>query len=406
MDRVGASAHPIGRGHIGCRQQIAVGQLVSPEISQSFTRLPAHTLVNHSRCLLCAVVLLLRGPILVAYGVALVQVLWHINVAFTVIAVFYVRYSKVNGWNCNATAAGPGQPGSATQCQGDGGSAWSAFAFWYTVASFYWTAQVIRNLAHFTTAGTVSSWWLVSEIERPTWGAFKRAATTSLGTIAVGSMLVAIVELLNSGARYGGCVCSCLCRIVHRALRWFNRYAFVISAMYGMTYFDAAKHVSSLMSAKFWELLVNDSLTSSVFWMGSFIGGMVAGVVGGLWAWSALDQSSAVTYLLVLLCFVIGFNVASLFMAVIDSAVATTLVVWAEDPQSMHRNRPELHDKIAQAAQQAYPTEFAMVFVPVRPTNVYINNVQNVYVMPPNAGVSQNQQPPPPHFQPNAPPAY
>ena len=146
----------------------------------------------------------------------------------------------------------------------------------------------------------------------------------------------------------------------------------------------------------FRRLTVNDSLTSSVFWMGNFIGGMVAAGVGGIWAYSALQGSSSWTiYYLALLCFIIGFNVASLFMAVVDSAVATTLVVWAEDPQSMHRNRPELHDKIAAAAQQAYPTEFALVFVPVRP---------QVYVVG-NAGLPYSQQPPA-NFNPNAPPAY
>ena len=119
---------------------------------------------------------------------------------------------------------------------------------------------------------------------------------------------------------------------------------------------------------------------------------MVAAIVGGLWAWSAFDDDGGVSFLVIVLCFLIGFNVALTFMAVLDSAVATTLVVWAEDPQSMHRNRPEHHDMIAAAAQHAYPTEFALVFVPVRP----------VHVQAP----APAYQPPPQHFNPSAPPAY
>ena len=181
------------------------------------------------------------------YCTALLQVGWLLNASFTVIAVYYVRYLEPQ--TCLA-------PSSSHDCpRGDGGTAWSGFAFWYAVFSFYWTSQVIRNLAHFTTAGTVSSWWLVSEIQTPTWGAFKRASTTSLGTIAVGSLLVAVIEMLNGFARYGGCICGCLCGLVRRAMRWFNRYAFIVSAMYGSEYFPAAKHISSLMGAKFWELI-------------------------------------------------------------------------------------------------------------------------------------------------------
>ena len=62
----------------------------------------------------------------------------------------------------------------------------------------------------------------------------------------------------------------------------------------------------------------------------------------------------------------------------------------------MHRNRPELHDKIAQAAQAAYPEQFAAVFVPAQPSHQYVVS---------NAGLPYHQQPPA-NFNPNAPPAY
>ena len=200
-----------------------------------------------------------------AYGVALLQVGWLLNMAFTLISVVYVRYStrSTHGVYPNCDPNNDPNVTCGSYYNTDNRSAWNGFSMWYTIASFYWTGQVIRNLAHFTTAGAVASWWLVSEVQSPTWAAFKRAGTSSLGTIAVGSILVALIEVLRVFMRQGGCIADCLCRVVRRAVRWFNKYAFIISAMYGSTYFDSAKHVSSLMSAKFWELLGQNTYSSA-----------------------------------------------------------------------------------------------------------------------------------------------
>jgi hypothetical protein len=134
-----------------------------------------------------------------------------------------------------------------------------------------------------------------------------------------------------------------------------QRYAFVLVALYGHTFVDSARGVKGLMSNKFWELLINDSLLSAVFFMGSMMSGAVAGVVGGIWAHSVSIEAAGG---IAVLAFVIGFVLSSLFMIVLSSAVATTYVVWAEDPAAMLRNRPEHYNRIAAAAQGKYPAEY------------------------------------------------
>ena len=125
--------------------------------------------------------------------------------------------------------------------------------------------------------------------------------------------------------------------------------------MYGLTFANSARAVKALMSARFWELLINDSLLNAVFLMGNMMSGALAGLVGGVWAASiTLDAAGGIA----VLSFVIGFILSSLFMIVLSSAVATTYVVWAEDPQAMLRNRPEHYNRIAAAAQGMYPAEY------------------------------------------------
>jgi Plasma-membrane choline transporter len=73
------------------------------------------------------------------------------------------------------------------------------FAF---ILSFYWTAQVISNVVHVTTAGTVGTWWYHPREARGCCSkavrqSYIRALTTSFGSICLGSLIVAIVQALK-----------------------------------------------------------------------------------------------------------------------------------------------------------------------------------------------------------------
>lgn len=48
-----------------------------------------------------------------------------------------------------------------------------------------------------TYAGTVASWWLLPNQEINTRSAFKRAVTTSLGSICLGSLIIAIIKAVR-----------------------------------------------------------------------------------------------------------------------------------------------------------------------------------------------------------------
>ena len=153
--------------------------------------------------------------------------------------------------------------------------------------------QVIKNIVHCTASGTVGSWWFVANPESPVMGALKRACTTSLGSICLGSLIVAVLKALRAmidaarrGARRNGntggagrcaacCVphtaaspsvsppaltahrhaplrvslslqfllacASCLVGCVERAMQFFNHWAFVQVALYGKDFRSAGR---------------------------------------------------------------------------------------------------------------------------------------------------------------------
>ena len=133
----------------------------------------------------------------------------------------------------------PGTPSPEYTMESEPFTAAEKLAIAFLIFSLYWTSQVFRNVSHVTTAGTVASWWLVSDIERPTLGAFKRAMTSSFGTICAGSLVVAIVDtliyLLSRMSDVGAAVMRCLLQLFNGILKWLNKYALVEVAMYGFS---------------------------------------------------------------------------------------------------------------------------------------------------------------------------
>lgn len=92
--------------------------------------------------------------------------------------------------------------------------------------------------------------------KHPTLAALGRACTLSLGSIAFGSLIVTLLELLrlilqmirNNAAQDGhpveailACCAECCVGCIEGLVEYFNRYAYIEIALYGKPYIEAAK---------------------------------------------------------------------------------------------------------------------------------------------------------------------
>jgi len=231
--------------------------------------------------------------------------------------------------------------------EGGGGTVLTLFL----LLSFYWTVQVVKNVVHVTTAGMVASWYFFAGSPQgmpsnPTMGALKRATTTSFGSIAFGSLLVAIIQvirqLLNRAAQDSrlACFVQCILGWIESLFRIFNQYAFAQVAIYGKSYCDAARDTWALVKSNGVDAIINDSLISGVLLMGAFLGGAFTAIIGSLFALALIPSQ---WYLLGVFAFIIGMSVTMLSMEVIESAVCTVFVSFALDSGIMQRNQPELY---------------------------------------------------------------
>jgi len=233
------------------------------------------------------------------------------------------------------------------------------------VFSFYWTVQVIRNLLHATVAGVVGSWFFYSDdamSPSPTWNSFKRAATTSLGSIAFGSMLVAIIDTIkfildqmirNTCLRY---VVDCLCTCIQDLLAYFNFYAYIFVALYGDSFCEAGKKVWDLVGkSEMWTMIINDDLVGWVCIFGGLLGGLESGLVAALISYLAFDSQYWLTWFFI--AFLVGFAITLTALTVIQSAVSTMYLCYIQEPDLLKRTHPPQGLDLAKVMRKIYNRE-------------------------------------------------
>jgi hypothetical protein len=237
------------------------------------------------------------------------------------------------------------------------------------VFSFYWGTQFLRNTLHVVTSGTVGMWWAAPSSGDPTCGSIKRALTTSFGSIALGSMLIAIVQTLRflaetarDGARrhrnfVTACLAACalcLIRMLEAAMRYFTSYAFCQVALYGTGFVESGKNAFRLFERRGWSAVFNDYLIDRTLTLAGLLFGACSGIVGAaigrlFISHGDSDDRFDVMVICGAVSFVVGFLVCSIVSGVIESAVKTVFVCFAERPEALLSTHPEEFAEIMSA---------------------------------------------------------
>ncbi|RNF05413.1 hypothetical protein TraAM80_04623 [Trypanosoma rangeli] len=227
--------------------------------------------------------------------------------------------------------------------------------FTFCMLLLFWVSQVVANIIHVTTSGVTATWYFAGEgrmPQNPTLASFKRATTTSLGSICFGSLMVAIVRLLrwlaesatDNENEFIRCITVCILSCLESMLEYFNLYAFVHVAVYGCGYIEAAKRTWQLCKQCFFAAYFNDALVGSTLNLLSLGVSALIGVVVGLAYLSTAVGAIA---------FLGSMIVHVLFFSAVESAVTTIFVCFAEVPEGLQHSAPELYAALHYADQGA-----------------------------------------------------
>lgn len=243
--------------------------------------------------------------------------------------------------------------------------------------SFYWTHQVLSNTMHVTTAGVVGTWWFApleasSFCSQSIGDSLIRSTTYSFGSICFGSLIVALIQALrqlnqhlrgNDDAQILVCMIDCILACIEGIIEYFNKWAYIYVGLYGYNYLDAGRNVVTLFRNKGWTTIINDNLADMVLFMISVLIGLFTGLVGfivasmdqNIFADLGYESSGGIGFLF---GFFIGLILSSIMLGVVESAVSTCVVCFAESPAEFEQNHPDLSLQMRDAWRSSWPAEY------------------------------------------------
>ena len=242
------------------------------------------------------------------------------------------------------------------------------FANAWLFLTLFWGELVIMNIAFTTTAGAVAdSYFSPADVTsegvlccRPAaWSALRRACTTSLGSIAFGSLIVAIIKTLktlarqvqretdNSALKLVFCCLACILDCIERFFQWLTEWAFVYAAIYGTGFVESGTRVFELLSHSGIGAVTTTVLVDPVLSLASVVGlgcGLGLGYAAVLVTQVYAHAFGCVVGGLV------GFAVVSVGLSPVYAGCKSLFVCIAEEPDVLAQRAPELHGKIREMA--------------------------------------------------------
>jgi len=238
-----------------------------------------------------------------------------------------------------------------------GGNSQGLVALWFL--SFYWGVQVFSNILHVACSGVVARWYFDSQTEDAVSKSSHQACTNYLGPIALGSLLVAIVQTLKqivesmqrrrdeeTSVRNQILICITLCCLscIERLFEIFNTFAFVFVAIYGTSYCESGSKVYRLLACtNGLSILIQYNLASMVSGMGCFMGGVIIACINALLAFF-LGLDITVIVGTALIGFITTFCIMTVVSRVVESGCDTLFVCFAEEPEKLKDSQSEIYD--------------------------------------------------------------
>jgi hypothetical protein len=194
------------------------------------------------------------GLLVLAYAIVFLTIGW------TLLWFLALGHSYIQGYFTECTDGPPDQQGGQeTECDITTGGYYLLFFF---LLSFYWTSQVLKNILHATVAGVVGTWWFVPPplqvqhdednddednhhiisccSQKAIGDSLWRSMTYSFGSLCLGSLVVALVQVLQLVIRFKRgqeeerrqrtslvwCLLECVVNQLERLLEFINKWAF------------------------------------------------------------------------------------------------------------------------------------------------------------------------------------
>ncbi|KAJ3320999.1 hypothetical protein HDV06_004658 [Boothiomyces sp. JEL0866] len=225
----------------------------------------------------------------------------------------------------------------------------------YHIFGFLWTMFFLSGINQVTIAGAIATWyWTMNKKKMPrlpVMRSFGRVLLYHLGSIALGSLLIAIVEFIrlvlyeiqrrvkktkNQFLTYLVACLQCVMKIVSILVKFINKNAYIYIAITGKAFFKSAGEATALIIKNALSSIALDFVSDFILMISKVF---VAGITGFLaylylaYFSSSLPNSSSINYPIVTVIFVAiaALMVAQAFFSVYDMAINTITLSFLID---------------------------------------------------------------------------
>jgi len=226
------------------------------------------------------------------------------------------------------------------------------YAFLYLLFCWFWASQLIIAFGQLVSALSVSCWYFTRDKKTEgnatvVWS-FKTAFFKHFGTVAYGSLVIAIIKTIravisylqkkakksgNKLLQYFLCLLQCCMWCVEKCMKFLNKNAYIQTAIYGYSFCKACRSAFFLIARNILRIIAVSYVSDFVLLLGKvFVPLCTLFVTYCVLAYAETDQLAS---LIAPLFFVtlLSYFVASMFVEVFGMAISTILVCYIADEE-------------------------------------------------------------------------
>ncbi|TKY66544.1 Choline transporter protein 2 [Spatholobus suberectus] len=226
----------------------------------------------------------------------------------------------------------------------------------------YWATQFFIACSSTVIAGSVASYYWAGGETSPeipflsVFSSMKRLMRYSLGSVALGSLIVSFVESIRflleairrklkvSSHGHDSCLgkaayqsSQCFLRCIEWTIKSVNRNAYIMIAITGKSFFIASSIATELIMNNILKIGRLNVIGDVIL----FLGKLCVGLSSALFAFLMLDthkyrsahNKTSSPLLPVVVCWVLGYIVATLFFAVVEMSIDTIVLSFCQDSE-------------------------------------------------------------------------
>ena len=226
----------------------------------------------------------------------------------------------------------------------------------YNLFALFWVLFFTQALGEMILAGVFAGWfWTMDKVNdlplAPIFSSAHRTFRYHLGTIAFGSLILTVVRMIrvflefieqrlkqygpdNVAVKAVLCMCKCCFYCLENCLRFLNRNAYIMTAVYGYNFCSGARRSFMLLARNLARVSVLDKVTDFILLIGKIIVlSLVLLFSLALYKAGAIDAERQLNFQIVpvLLIILTTYAVSSSFFSVYSMAVDTIFLCFLED---------------------------------------------------------------------------